>query len=122
MPHPRLVRSRFKFRGINIYYSIDVELFTEHTLSYCFDEIVRYPKCNTCGYGYLVIIRRYNGLETYYAHLEKLFVSANQEFKAGEPIGLGGNIGHSTGDHLHFEIRFFGNALNLEEVIDFKNR
>ncbi len=122
MPHPGLVTSRFKYRGRKFHYGIDVDLVTGDTLSSCFDGIVRYAKYNTGGYGNLVIIRHYNGLETYYAHLEKLFVSANQEVKAGEHIGLGGNTGHSTGDHLHFEIRFFGNALNPEEVIDFKNR
>jgi len=122
MPHPGLVTSRFKYRGRKFHYGIDVDLVTGDTLSSCFDGIVRYAKYNTGGYGNLVIIRHYNGLETYYAHLEKLFVSANQEVQAGEHIGLGGNTGHSTGDHLHFEIRLFGNALNPEEVIDFKNR
>ena len=53
-------------------------------------ELFAIAKYNTGGYGNLVIIRHYNGLETYYAHLEKLFVSANQEVKAGEHIGLGG--------------------------------
>ena len=122
MPHPGVVTSRFKYRGRKFHYGIDVDLVTGDTLSSCFDGVVRYAKYNSGGYGNLVIIRHYNGLETYYAHLEKLFVSPNQEIKAGEHIGLGGNTGHSTGDHLHFEIRFFGNALNPEEVIDFKNR
>jgi len=122
MPHPGMVTSRFKYRGRKFHYGIDVDLVTGDTLSSAFDGIVRYAKYNTGGFGNLVIIRHYNGLETYYAHLEKLFVSPNQEIKAGESIGLGGNTGHSTGDHLHFEIRFFGNALNPEEVIDFKNK
>lgn len=122
MPHPGMVTSRFKYRGRRFHYGIDVDLVTGDTLSSAFDGIVRYAKYNTGGFGNLVIIRHYNGLETYYAHLEKLFVSPNQEVKAGEHIGLGGNTGHSTGDHLHFEIRFYGNALNPEEVIDFKNK
>jgi len=122
MPHPGMVTSRFKYRGRKFHYGIDVDLVTGDTLSSAFDGIVRYAKYNTGGFGNLVIIRHYNGLETYYAHLEKLFVAPNQEVKAGENIGLGGNTGHSTGDHLHFEIRFFGNALNPEEVIDFKNK
>ena len=122
MPHPGMVTSRFKYRGSKFHYGIDVDLVTGDTLSSAFDGVVRYAKFNTGGFGNLVIIRHYSGLETYYAHLDKLFVSPNQKVKAGEHIGLGGNTGHSTGDHLHFEIRFFGNALNPEEVIDFQTK
>lgn len=121
MPHPGMVTSTFKYRGKRFHYGIDVDCITGDSLKAAFNGVVRYAKYNDNGYGNLVIIRHYNGLETYYAHLSKTFVVANQEVKAGEVIGLGGNTGKSTGDHLHFEVRLLGNALNPEEIIDFKN-
>ena len=65
------------------------------------------------GYGKYVVIRHDNGLETIYGHLSKQLVEENQLVKAGEPIGLGGNTGRSTGSHLSFpETRFMGIAIN----------
>jgi len=61
-------------------------------------------------------------LETFYAHLSKLLVTPNQEVKAGEVIGLGGNTGRSRGSHLHFEMRFKGIPVNPRYVIDLKKR
>jgi len=91
-------------------------------LKSCFDGVVRYAAYSSGGYGNLVVIRHYNGLETCYAHLDKLLIKSNEEVKAGDVIGLGGNTGRSTGSHLHFEMRYFGNALNPQKVIDFANK
>jgi murein DD-endopeptidase MepM/ murein hydrolase activator NlpD len=120
IPHPGMVTSTFKYRGKRFHYGIDVDLVTGDTLSAAWDGIVRYAQYNKSGFGNLVIIRHFNGLETYYAHQEKLFVHANQEVKAGDHIGLGGKTGRAYGDHLHFEIRFYYNAIDPEEIIDFK--
>ena len=68
------------------------------------------------------MIRHYNGLETFYAHLSKHLVVPNQNINAGDPIGLGGNTGHSSGSHLHFEVRFYDIPMNPEKIIDFKNK
>jgi len=73
------------------------------------------------SYGYVVVVRHYNGLETLYAHLSKLTVKENQDVKSGEVIGLGGSTGHSTGNHLHLEVRYKGHPLNPNEMIDFAN-
>lgn len=122
MPHPGMVTSTFKYRGKRFHYGIDVDVVTGDTLVAAFNGIVRYAQYNEGGFGNLVIIRHYNGLETYYAHLSELLVIPNQEVKAGDVIGLGGNTGKSYGDHLHFEVRLFGNALDPEEIIDFENK
>ncbi len=70
----------------------------------------------------MIVIRHYNALETYYAHCSKLLVAPNQDVKAGDPIGLGGNTGRSTGSHLHFEVRFYDNPINPELIFDFKQK
>ena len=74
------------------------------------------------GYGNFVVIRHYNGLETIYGHMSKHLVKPDQEVRAGEPIGLGGNTGRSTGSHLHFETRLCGVALNPALMFDFRNQ
>jgi murein DD-endopeptidase MepM/ murein hydrolase activator NlpD len=82
---------------------------------------VRYAKFNKGGYGNLVIIRHYNGTETYYAHLSKINVKENQLIEIGEEIGKMGNTGTSTGSHLHFELRYMHNAFNCEKYFDIIN-
>ncbi|MBP5210729.1 MAG: peptidoglycan DD-metalloendopeptidase family protein, partial [Bacteroidales bacterium] len=74
----------------------------------------------TGGYGNLVIIRHPNGLETYYGHLSKHLVAADEMVKAGEVIGLGGSTGRSTGPHLHFEARYKGQTFDPSRLIDFE--
>lgn len=73
------------------------------------------------GYGNVIVIRHYNGLETVYGHLSKIQVKPRQEVKAGDVIGLGGNTGHSTGPHLHFEVRFQYEAFDPEWILDFSS-
>ena len=74
------------------------------------------------GYGYYVIIRHSNGLETIYGHLSKFLVKPDQIVKVGEPIALGGNTGRSTGPHLHFETRYLGMDINPNKIFDFVNQ
>jgi murein DD-endopeptidase MepM/ murein hydrolase activator NlpD len=81
--------------------------------------IVRYERK---GYGKYVVLRHENGLETIYAHLSKYLCDVNEEVKAGQPIGLGGNTGRSYGSHLHFETRVMGEAVNPAFLFDFANQ
>jgi murein DD-endopeptidase MepM/ murein hydrolase activator NlpD len=64
------------------------------------------------GYGYLIVIDHANGFATYYAHLSNIYVSKGQAIERGQAIGAVGNTGNSTGPHLHFEIRYYGQQLN----------
>ena len=75
---------------------------------------VRISQYNKGGYGNLVIIRHDNGLETYYGHLSERLVEPDQWVEAGQIIGLGGSTGRSTGPHLHFETRYYGQSFDPE--------
>ena len=57
------------------------------------------------GYGQITLVRHSDGFVTAYAHQSRSFVHPGQQVKAGEVIGLVGSTGHSTGPHLHFEVR-----------------
>lgn len=122
MPIDGPVTSRYKYRNGKFHNGIDLDLVTGDTVVCAFDGVVRYAQSNSGGYGNLVIIRHYNGLETYYAHLSKLLVFSGQRVSSGEVLGLGGNTGHSFGSHLHFEVRFYDSSMNPEELIDFKKK
>jgi len=120
MPFDGVVTSRFGWRRGRPHNGIDIDLVTGDTVRSAWSGRVRYAKYNAGGFGNLVIIRHDNGLETFYAHLSQLSVVPNQIVSAGDPIGLGGNTGHSFGSHLHFEIRFYDIPINPEKIIDFK--
>lgn len=122
MPVNGPVLSKFKYRGHRFHHGVDIDLNVGDTVRAAFNGVVRYAQYNKGGFGNLVIIRHYNGLETYYAHLSKLNVVPDQEVTAGEVIGLGGNTGRSYGPHLHFETRFYDNAFDPYEIIDFDNK
>lgn len=64
------------------------------------------------GYGLVVTIDHGGGLETRYAHLSRLGVAAGEAVEAGELIGLVGSTGRSTGPHLHYELRRFGQPID----------
>lgn len=75
------------------------------------------------SYGNLIRIRHsdYKGrsqLETYYAHLSKILVSNGQTVSEGQLIGYSGNSGHSTGPHLHFEVRLNRDRYNPLNWLD----
>jgi len=64
------------------------------------------------GYGYLIVIDHANGYQTYYAHLDNIFVAEGEAVSAGQVIGAMGSTGNSTGPHLHFEVRYGGYPTN----------
>ena len=69
------------------------------------------------GYGYLVKIDHGNGVETYYGHCSRLYVSAGESVEAGTEIAAVGSTGNSTGNHLHFEIRLNGEQINPQTYV-----
>ena len=123
MPTPsRVVTSNFGARWGRQHKRLAMKVYIGDTIRAAFSGKVRIVKYEPRGYGKYVVIRHYNGLETYYGHMSKQLVTENQEVNAGDPIGLGGNTGRSTGSHLHFETRLCGIALNPALMFDFRNQ
>lgn len=118
----RVLTSNFGSRWGRQHKGLDIKVYIGDTIRAAFDGRVRVVRYEGRGYGKYVVIRHDNGLETYYAHLSKQLVSENQDVRAGDPIGLGGNTGRSTGSHLHFETRLCGMALNPALMFDFRNQ
>jgi murein DD-endopeptidase MepM/ murein hydrolase activator NlpD len=117
-PVQSYVTSDFGFRRWRHHYGIDLKVHKGDSVYNAFDGVVRITK-RARDYGYFVLIRHFNGLETLYAHLNKITVNPGDTLKAGIPVGLGGNTGRSTGYHLHFEVRYLGNPINPNDIIDF---
>ena len=122
MPVIGTVTSRYGLRKGRNHNGIDISLKTGDTIYAVWSGKIRYAKYNDGGFGNLVIIRHHNGLETFSAHLSKFLVFPDQDVIAGEPIGLGGSTGRSSGPHLHFEIRFYEAPINPDFMIDFENK
>jgi len=126
MPSMGHVTSNYGMRGRGrrkrMHYGIDLKVQTGDTIYAAFDGKVRVKQYERRGYGYYLVLRHPNGLETVYGHLSRFLVEEDQVVKTGEPIGLGGNTGRSTGSHLHLEFRFLGNPINPTYIVDFDNK
>ena len=64
------------------------------------------------GYGLYVQLEHGGAMETRYGHMSHLNVAAGQRVHKGDVIGYVGTTGHSTGPHLHYEVRVNGEAVN----------
>lgn len=69
------------------------------------------------SYGNLLVITHSNGVQTYYGHCSKLYVSAGTTVTQGQTVAAVGSTGNSTGPHLHFEIRVNGVAYNPQNYL-----
>ena len=120
MPAEGHVTSNFGRRGSRRYhYGIDIKAHTGDTIYAAFDGKIRVKSYERKGFGYYIVIRHINGLETLYGHMSKFLVDENDFVMSGDPIGLAGNTGRSFGSHLHFETRFLGKPIDPNFIIDF---
>ncbi len=69
------------------------------------------------GYGNMVVIDHGNGFTSLYAHLSTFSVRKGEGVQQGQIVGHMGNSGHSTGPHLHLEIRRDGRALDPSQFL-----
>jgi len=124
-PIENVVTSEYGPRWGHFHAGIDIRLHTGDSIKCAFSGKVRIARANKAyrrkGYGYFVVVRHDNGLETLYGHISKVLVKPDQKVKAGDILGLGGSTGRSTGPHLHFETRFKGNPINPRQFVDFDN-
>lgn len=84
------------------------------------DGIVIYAGYTSSGYGNMVVIDHGEGVHTRYAHCNTTRVKKGQIVEQGQLIGTVGNTGRSTGPHLHYEIRYYGLALNPTYYVSFR--
>lgn len=99
---------------------IDLTVEPQTLVKSCFDGVVRMVRLYG-EYGLTVVVRHYNGLETVYAHLDKVCVKPGQIVNAGNVIGQTGNTGNVKDYTLHFETRFMNEFFDPELIIDFDN-
>jgi len=111
--------SDFGYRRYRYHYGVDIKLYKGEKVKAAFEGVVRIAQYDG-DYGKVVVIRHENGLETLYAHLSKLKVKEGDKVEAGHVIGLGGNTGRSTGSHLHFEVRYKGEPINPNTLIEWE--
>lgn len=71
----------------------------------------------TQGYGRLVVIDHGHGYSSFYGHADKLMVRAGDHVRRGQVVSHMGNTGTSTGNHVHYEIRFKGRPVNPAQYL-----
>ena len=119
-PHEGRVTSGFGPRrlfGRKFHKGIDIDLETGDNVVAAMAGKIRIARYSN-GYGNFVIISHEGGLETLYGHMSELAVEEGEMVEAGQLIGLGGSTGQSTGSHLHFELRIFGEQVDPLLAID----
>lgn len=121
LPAPGYVTSPYGWRRNRMHKGTDIKVQVGDSIRAAWGGQIRIVGWDPRGYGYFVVMRHDNGLETVYGHLSRPLVDEYEQVPAGYVIGLGGNTGRSTGSHLHFEVRYLGEALDPATVIDFSN-
>jgi hypothetical protein len=121
LPVVNTLTSKFGWRDGRMHNGIDIDLEVWDPVVSAFPGVVRVARTYG-GYGRVVVVRHFNGLETIYAHLHRFKVKEGDRVEGGQVVGLGGSSGHSTGSHLHFEVRFKGKPINPLSFISFDDQ
>jgi len=79
--------------------------------------VVVYAGWNNYGYGNMIMIDHGNNFQSLYGHLSAINVGCGQSVGQGDVIGAIGSTGHSSGAHLHFEIRAISSFVNPWDVL-----
>ena len=95
---------------------IDLAAYNEYVYSVMPGRIVKTGKNRSYG-NYVEI--EHGDFRSLYAHLQNVLVSARQSVEAGQPIAISGNTGRSTGEHLHFEMRYKDKFINPTPILNY---
>lgn len=85
----------------------------------CSHNYAKYSNCCGNGYGNYVLVSHGDGYSTMYAHMQAVYVSVGESVSKGQTLGQVGCTGHSTGFHLHFEIRKNGSPVNPGNYLNY---
>ena len=116
-PVQGIITSRFGLRPRDNHKGLDIANSSGTPIMAAAAGTVTYAQYNTGGYGNLVIISHGNGVQTYYGHNSKLYVTVGQTVSQGQVISAMGSTGISTGPHLHWEVRINGVAQNPQNYM-----
>ncbi len=93
-----------KGRGRRMHTGVDIAAAPGRTVRAAGKGLVRFAG-RAADYGLMVEIQHPDGHRTRYAHMNAVWVKRGATLEGGDPIGVVGNTGRSTGPHLHFELR-----------------
>jgi murein DD-endopeptidase MepM/ murein hydrolase activator NlpD len=116
--HPKSsISSKLGIRKGNFHSGLDIQCPVKSPVVASFDGVV-VESGFSGNYGLMIRIKHeFNQLYTLYAHNSTLFVKVGEKVKKGQVIALSGSTGHSTGPHLHFEVRYQNIILNPEHFL-----
>jgi len=100
-----------------IHNGIDLKASFENVYS-VLDGIVTATGWDSKGGGNFIKVKHFNRFETSYLHLSEIYYQAGEQVKAGFIIGKSGNSGNSTGPHLHFSVKEFGQSINPSHFLN----
>lgn len=86
------------------------------------DGIITESGWDSKGGGKYIKIKHYNRFETSYLHLSEIYYKVGENVRAGFIIGKSGNTGNSTGPHLHFAVKEFGQSINPYHFLNDLNK
>lgn len=111
-PFNGILSSNYGFRGSRMHNGIDISARNGARDIHAFLGGVVRISTYTRGFGNIIVLRHYNGLETIYAHNKRNLVERGDVVHSGDVIAIVGSTGRSTGAHLHFEVRVNGKAID----------
>ena len=101
-----------RFGGAEFHQGIDIAADTGTPITATADGVVTAAGWSGSGYGNMVDIDHGNGVMTRYGHASAVAVTAGEQVRRGQIIAYVGSTGHSTGPHLHYEVRLNGQPVN----------
>lgn len=101
-----------RWNGAEFHQGIDIAAEMGTPIVATADGVVTIAGWNAGGYGNMVDIDHGSGVSTRYGHASAVVVTPGQRVRRGQIIAYVGSTGHSTGPHLHYEVRLSGQPVN----------